>query len=118
MSVREPVPVLGVVPLLPVMLLLSLFSMGQDLHFSQFFNSPLTTNPANTGYTLTADDVGAVDGSKFRVCRDHPDAVMGLLVQHVEAHIAAAVGRRVEGHRTGDEREAQVTLPGRTRGHA
>lgn len=23
---------------------------GQDLHFSQFFNSPLTTNPANTGF--------------------------------------------------------------------
>ncbi len=22
---------------------------AQDLHFSQFFNSPLTTNPANTG---------------------------------------------------------------------
>ncbi|WP_343703396.1 PorP/SprF family type IX secretion system membrane protein [Chitinophaga sp.] len=23
---------------------------GQDLHFSQFFNSPLSTNPANTGF--------------------------------------------------------------------
>lgn len=23
--------------------------MGQDLHFSQFYNAPLTTNPANTG---------------------------------------------------------------------
>lgn len=23
---------------------------GQDLHFSQFYNSPLTTNPANTGF--------------------------------------------------------------------
>src|SRR2546430_804947 len=23
---------------------------AQDLHFSQFFNSPLTTNPANTGF--------------------------------------------------------------------
>jgi type IX secretion system PorP/SprF family membrane protein len=28
---------------------------GQDLHFSQFFNSPLTTNPANTGFIPQAD---------------------------------------------------------------
>ncbi len=25
-------------------------TIAQDLHFSQFFNSPLTTNPANTGF--------------------------------------------------------------------
>jgi type IX secretion system PorP/SprF family membrane protein len=29
--------------------------VGQDLHFSQFFNSPLTTNPANTGFIPDAD---------------------------------------------------------------
>ena len=28
---------------------------GQDLHFSQFFNSPLTINPANTGFIPDAD---------------------------------------------------------------
>lgn len=28
---------------------------GQDLHFSQFYNSPLTTNPANTGFLPDAD---------------------------------------------------------------
>ncbi len=28
---------------------------AQDLHFSQFFNSPLTTNPANTGFLPEAD---------------------------------------------------------------
>ena len=28
---------------------------GQDLHFSQFFNSPLLTNPANTGFIPNAD---------------------------------------------------------------
>jgi type IX secretion system PorP/SprF family membrane protein len=28
---------------------------AQDLHFSQFFNSPLTTNPANTGFIPTSD---------------------------------------------------------------
>ncbi|HEX5552054.1 MAG TPA: PorP/SprF family type IX secretion system membrane protein [Chitinophagaceae bacterium] len=30
-------------------------SNGQDLHFSQFFNSPLTTNPANTGFIPDAN---------------------------------------------------------------
>ena len=30
-------------------------SQAQDLHFSQFFNSPLTTNPANTGFIPDAD---------------------------------------------------------------
>jgi type IX secretion system PorP/SprF family membrane protein len=34
-------------------LVLSAFS--QDLHFSQFFNSPLTTNPANTGFIPDGD---------------------------------------------------------------
>ncbi|HXB08830.1 MAG TPA: PorP/SprF family type IX secretion system membrane protein [Puia sp.] len=28
---------------------------GQDLHFSQWFNSPLSTNPANTGFIPDAD---------------------------------------------------------------
>jgi type IX secretion system PorP/SprF family membrane protein len=34
---------------------ISFISNGQDLHFSQFFNSPLTTNPANTGFIPDAD---------------------------------------------------------------
>jgi type IX secretion system PorP/SprF family membrane protein len=29
--------------------------LSQDLHFSQFFNSPLTTNPANTGFIPDGD---------------------------------------------------------------
>ncbi|MEO5683838.1 MAG: PorP/SprF family type IX secretion system membrane protein [Chitinophagaceae bacterium] len=33
----------------------SFFLFSQDLHFSQFFNSPLTTNPANTGFIPDAD---------------------------------------------------------------
>ena len=33
----------------------SLKMSAQDLHFSQFFNSPLTTNPANTGFIPDAD---------------------------------------------------------------
>jgi type IX secretion system PorP/SprF family membrane protein len=43
-----------------VLCLIFLFSIAphlraQDLHFSQFFNSPLTTNPANTGFIPDAD---------------------------------------------------------------
>jgi len=34
---------------------IALGSYAQDLHFSQFFNSPLTTNPANTGFIPDAD---------------------------------------------------------------
>lgn len=35
---------------LAVLFIVAMESSGQDLHFSQFFNSPLTTNPANTGF--------------------------------------------------------------------
>ena len=30
-------------------------ALSQDLHFAQFFNSPLTTNPANTGFIPDGD---------------------------------------------------------------
>jgi type IX secretion system PorP/SprF family membrane protein len=33
----------------------SVTGTAQDLHFSQFFNSPLSTNPANTGFIPDAD---------------------------------------------------------------
>lgn len=36
-------------------LLLITFAHAQDLHFSQFFNNPLLTNPANTGFIPDAD---------------------------------------------------------------
>jgi type IX secretion system PorP/SprF family membrane protein len=36
-------------------LLFTFSSLAQDLHFSQFFNSPLSTNPANTGFIADAD---------------------------------------------------------------
>lgn len=41
--------------LLSVACFLSSKIFSQDLHFSQFFNSPLTTNPANTGFIPDAD---------------------------------------------------------------
>lgn len=44
--------------ILYIILLLSFVmpcSFSQDLHFSQWFNSPLTTNPANTGFIPNAD---------------------------------------------------------------
>lgn len=36
-------------------LLFGTFVQAQDLHFSQFFNAPLTINPANTGFIPDAD---------------------------------------------------------------
>lgn len=36
-------------------LLMTQTGTSQDLHFSQWFNSPLTTNPANTGFIPDAD---------------------------------------------------------------
>lgn len=36
-------------------LLYGITVQAQDLHFSQFFNSPLSTNPANTGFIPDAD---------------------------------------------------------------
>ncbi len=41
--------------LVACLLLLAQWAMGQDLHFSQFFNSPLLTNPANTGFIPDGD---------------------------------------------------------------
>lgn len=38
-----------------VSVLLTVGARAQDLHFSQFFNSPLTTNPANTGFIPDGD---------------------------------------------------------------
>ena len=33
----------------------SAYAKSQDLHFSQYFNSPLLINPANTGFAPDAD---------------------------------------------------------------
>lgn len=41
--------------LINALLLSFICTDAQDLHFSQFFNSPLTTNPANTGFIPDAD---------------------------------------------------------------
>ena len=35
--------------------MLAAFAEAQDLHYSQFFNNPLTVNPANTGFIPDAD---------------------------------------------------------------
>ncbi|RYE20174.1 MAG: type IX secretion system membrane protein PorP/SprF, partial [Sphingobacteriales bacterium] len=42
--------------IMPFLLICCAFNAAaQDLHFSQYFNSPLTTNPANTGFIPDAD---------------------------------------------------------------
>jgi type IX secretion system PorP/SprF family membrane protein len=40
---------------LQTFLFIGVICYAQDLHFSQFFNSPLLTNPANTGFIPDAD---------------------------------------------------------------
>ncbi len=45
----------GIVGSIICCFLLPEVSYGQDLHFSQFFNSPLTENPANTGFMPDAN---------------------------------------------------------------
>ncbi len=40
---------------LNTLLFIGLICHAQDLHFSQFFNAPLLTNPANTGFISDAD---------------------------------------------------------------
>jgi hypothetical protein len=45
----------NIIFLIAAFALCSLTTIAQDLHFSQFFNSPLTTNPANTGFIPDAD---------------------------------------------------------------
>ena len=41
--------------LMTIALLAACVVNAQDLHFSQWYNSPLTTNPANTGFIPEAD---------------------------------------------------------------
>jgi type IX secretion system PorP/SprF family membrane protein len=41
--------------MLLVLMTLQLDSFAQDLRFSQYFNSPLSTNPANTGFLPSSD---------------------------------------------------------------
>jgi type IX secretion system PorP/SprF family membrane protein len=41
--------------LIPICTFCAGIVVAQDLHFSQFFNSPLSTNPANTGFIPDAD---------------------------------------------------------------
>lgn len=43
------------IKLMMIALLATCVVHAQDLHFSQWFNSPLTTNPANTGFIPEAD---------------------------------------------------------------
>jgi len=56
---------------------ISSISKGQDLHFSQFYNSPLTTNPANTGFIPDADyRIGANYRNQFSNIMSSPYKTM------------------------------------------
>lgn len=60
-------------------LLLALGLSAQDLHFSQFFNSPLTTNPANTGFIPDADfRIGAHYRNQYSAIMSVPYKTMSI----------------------------------------
>jgi type IX secretion system PorP/SprF family membrane protein len=57
----------------------ALFCDGQDLHFSQWFNSPLTTNPANTGFIPDADyRIGANYRNQWSTIMSEPYSTMSV----------------------------------------
>ena len=52
---------------------------AQDLHFSQWFNSPLTTNPANTGFIPDADyRIGANYRNQWSAIMSEPYRTMSV----------------------------------------
>src|SRR2546430_11006548 len=58
---------------------LQLAAFGQDLHFSQFFNSPLTANPANTGFIPDADyRIGANYRNQYSAVMTVPYKTMSI----------------------------------------
>ncbi len=55
------------------------FGYSQDLHFSQFFNNPLLTNPANTGFIPDADyRLGASYRNQFSNIMSVPYKTMSI----------------------------------------
>jgi type IX secretion system PorP/SprF family membrane protein len=60
-------------------LLFTFSSFAQDLHFSQFYNSPLSTNPANTGFIPDADyRIGAHYRNQFSNIMSSPYKTMSV----------------------------------------
>lgn len=58
---------------------LALAAGAQDLHFSQWFNSPLTTNPANTGFIPDADyRIGANYRNQYSTIMTVPYKTMSI----------------------------------------
>ena len=66
--------------LIDLLILLFVFAThAQDLHFSQWFNSPLTTNPANTGFIPDADyRVGANYRNQWSSVMSEPYKTMSI----------------------------------------
>ncbi len=67
------------VPVLIVMLFQAIHSNAQDLHFSQYFNSPLLINPANAGFVPDRDwRVGINYRNQWASVTDNPYKTMAL----------------------------------------
>jgi len=55
------------------------FADAQEMHFSQWFNSPLTTNPANTGFIPDADyRIGANYRNQWSAIMSEPYRTMSI----------------------------------------
>jgi type IX secretion system PorP/SprF family membrane protein len=64
---------------LAICMFMMLAASGQDLHFSQWFNSPLTTNPANTGFIPDADyRIGANYRNQYSTVMTVPYKTMSI----------------------------------------
>ena len=69
------------------------------------------------GHLIAAHQVAALDRPGVRIGRHHADAIVGVGIDQVKPHVVRAGRRRVEGHRTGDQRQLQMSLPGGAGGH-
>lgn len=68
-----------------ILFLLSLNSVAQDIHFSQFFSAPLITNPANTG----------MSGNNLRVANNYRNQWSGIGIPY--RTLAIAVDKKLSG---------------------
>ncbi len=69
------------------------------------------------GHLIAAHQMAALHRTGVGVGRHHADAVVGVRIDQVKAHVGGAGRRGVERHRAGDERQLQVSLPCGASGH-
>ena len=89
---------------------------GQDLFLKAQEKGPLTDKDYITAVAANRS-LSREHGIDGLMDKFHLDAIVGLRIDVVEADGLRFAGRRIECHRAGDERQAEMPLPGRTRSH-